>query len=89
MKTGILIHAPADGGLQIKSDDRQNFRDRGNVRDDLDFDTEVLAKLGPELQNQANFPKFEFLRLVTGTPGRGLAPPAPPNFYPNFAIAIS
>lgn len=58
----------------------------GDVRDDLDFDTEVLAKLGPELQNQANFPKFEFLRLVTGTPGRGLAPPAPPNFYPNWVL---
>ncbi len=58
----------------------------GDVRDDLDFDTEVLAKLGPELQNQANFPRFEFLRLVTGTPGRGLAPPAPPNFYPNWVV---
>ncbi len=58
----------------------------GDVRDDIDFDTEVLAKLGPELQSQANFPKFEFLRLVTGTPGRGLAPPAPPNFYPNWVL---
>ena len=58
----------------------------GDIRDDLDFDTEVLAKLGPELQNQANFPKFEFLRLVTGTPGRGITPPAPPNFYPNWVL---
>ncbi|MCY7348386.1 MAG: hypothetical protein LH614_19495 [Pyrinomonadaceae bacterium] len=58
----------------------------GDVRDDLDFDTEVLAKLGPELQNQANYPKFEFLRLVTGTPGRGIAPPAPPSFYPNWVV---
>lgn len=56
----------------------------GDVRDDLDFDTEVLAKLGPELQNPLNFPKFEFLRLVTGTPGRGIQPPAPPNFYPGW-----
>ncbi len=58
----------------------------GDIRDDLDFDTEVLAKLGPELQNPANFPKFEFLRLVLGTPGRGITPPAPPNFYPNWVV---
>ena len=58
----------------------------GDIRDDLDFDTEVLAKLGPELQNQANFPKFEFLRLVLGTPGRGINPPAPPNFYPGWVL---
>lgn len=57
-----------------------------DVRDDLDFDTEVLAKLAPELQNQTNFPRFEFLRLVTGTPGRGITPPAPPNFYPNWVL---
>lgn len=56
----------------------------GDIRDDLDFETEVLAKLGPELQNPLNFPKFEFLRLVTGTPGRGIQPPAPPNFYPGW-----
>lgn len=58
----------------------------GDVRDDLDFDTEVLAKLIPELSAQTNFPKFEFLRLVTGTPGRGIQPPAPPNFYPNWVL---
>ena len=58
----------------------------GDVRDDLDFDTEVVSKLGPELGNQANFPKFEFLRLITGTPGRGIMPPAPPNFYPNWVL---
>lgn len=58
----------------------------GDVRDDLDFDTEVLAKLIPELSSAANFPKFEFLRLVTGTPGRGIQPPAPPNFYPNWVL---
>ena len=63
-----------------------NWGTPGDVRDDLDFDTEVLAKLGPELQNQANFPKFEFLRLVLGTPGRGITPPAPPNFYPNWVL---
>ncbi|MEO6589624.1 MAG: hypothetical protein ABIP06_09995 [Pyrinomonadaceae bacterium] len=58
----------------------------GDVRDDLDFDTEVLAKLFPELTNQSNFPKFEFMRLVTGTPGRGITPPPPPAFYPNWVV---
>jgi hypothetical protein len=56
------------------------------VRNDLDFDTEVLAKLAPELGNIANFPKFEFLRLVAGTPGRGINPPPPPSFYPGWVI---
>lgn len=56
----------------------------GDVRDDLDFDTEVLAKLGGELTNPLNFPAFEFIRLVVGTPGRGITPPAPPSFYPGW-----
>ena len=58
----------------------------GEDRNDLDFDTEVLAKLIPELSNIANFPKFEFLRLVAGTPGRGINPPPPPAFYPNWVV---
>ena len=56
----------------------------GDVRDDLDFDTEVQPKLVSEVSNPANFPKFEFLRLVTGTPGRGINPPPPPAFYPGW-----
>ena len=35
----------------------------GDMRDDIDFETEVAAKLAPELNVTANFPKFEFLRL--------------------------
>ena len=58
----------------------------GEVRNDLDFDTEVLAKLAPELSNIANFPKFEFIRLVAKIPGRGLVPPPPPAFYPGWAV---
>ncbi|HEX6047427.1 MAG TPA: hypothetical protein VFZ22_23250 [Pyrinomonadaceae bacterium] len=58
----------------------------GEVRNDLDFDTEVLAKLAPELSNIANFPKFEFIRLVAGTPGRGINPPPPPAFYPGWVV---
>lgn len=56
----------------------------GDVRDNLDFETEVQPKLFAEVGNPANFPKFEFIRLVTGTPGRGINPPAPPAFYPGW-----
>ena len=58
----------------------------GEVRNDIDFDTEVLAKLAPELSNIANFPKFEFIRLVAKNPGRGLTPPPPPAFFPGWAV---
>jgi hypothetical protein len=58
----------------------------GEVRNDIDFDTEVLAKLAPELSNIANFPKFEFIRLVAQNPGRGLTPPPPPAFYPVWVL---
>ena len=58
----------------------------GEVRNDIDFDTEVLAKLVPELSNIANFPKFEFLRLVAKNPGRGITPPPPPAFFPGWAL---
>jgi len=58
----------------------------GEVRNDLDFETEVLAKLTPELSNIANFPKFEFIRLVAKIPGRGITPPPPPGFYPGWVL---
>jgi hypothetical protein len=58
----------------------------GDVRNDIDFETEVQPKLFGEVSNQANFPKFEFLRLITGTPGRGIMPPPPPAFYPNWVF---
>lgn len=53
-----------------------------DVRDDLDFETSVQPKLISEVVNPANFPKFEFIRLVTGVPGRGIVPPA--GFYPGW-----
>jgi hypothetical protein len=58
----------------------------GDVRDDIDFETEVQPKLVGEVSNPANFPKFEFIRLVTGTPGRGINPPPPPAFYPGWVF---
>lgn len=42
-----------------------------NVRNDLDFETEVLPVLLGQLQNPANLPKFEFIRLVNGLPSDG------------------
>jgi len=55
-----------------------------DVRDDIDFETEVQPKLLAEVGSAANFPRFEFIRLVVGTPGRGITPPAPPAFYPGW-----
>ncbi|MFN0139255.1 MAG: hypothetical protein ACKVQW_04100 [Pyrinomonadaceae bacterium] len=56
----------------------------GDVRDDIDFETEVQPKLFGEVSNPLNFAGFEFIRLVTGTPGRGINPPPPPAFYPGW-----
>lgn len=58
----------------------------GEVRNDIDFHTEVLATLAPEFSNIANFPKFEFIRLVGKTPGRGITPPPPPDFFPGWVL---
>jgi hypothetical protein len=58
----------------------------GEVRNDIDFETEVLPKLVPEISNLANFPKWEFLRLVSGNPGRGITPPPPPSFFPGWVL---
>ncbi|HEY8185870.1 MAG TPA: hypothetical protein VIF64_07360, partial [Pyrinomonadaceae bacterium] len=56
------------------------------VRNDLDFESEVLPRLIAEVSDPTNFPKFEFVRLVAGNPGRGLTPPPPPNFYPGWVF---
>ena len=58
----------------------------GDVRNDIDFETEVQPKLLGEVSSAANFPRFEFMRLVTGTPGRGIMPPPPPQFYPGWVF---
>jgi len=54
----------------------------GDVRDDLDFDTEVVPKMIGEITNPVNFGKFEFIRLVTGA--APLAFPAPA--YPSWIL---
>jgi pimeloyl-ACP methyl ester carboxylesterase len=56
-----------------------NFAD---VNDTIDFETAVFPKLFGEVTSPVNFPKFEFIRLVSGTPGRGVTAPA--GFYPNW-----
>lgn len=58
----------------------------GDLRDDIDFETEVQPKLIAEVSNPVNFPRFEFLRLVSGIPGRGITPPPPPAFFPGWAF---
>ena len=46
----------------------------------------MQPKLFGEVSNPANFPKFEFLRLVNGLPGRGIAPPPLPSFFPGWTF---
>lgn len=62
----------------------------GDVRDDLDFETEIAPKLVAEISDPRNFGLFEFVRLVTGTPGRGITPPppfSPEPFFPRWVLA--
>ena len=56
------------------------------IRSDIDFETEVFPKLLGEVSNPLNFPRFEFIRLVGGVPGRGINPPPPPAFYPGWVF---
>lgn len=58
----------------------------GEVRNDIDFETEVFPKLFGEVANPLNFPKFEFIRLVAGIPGQGIVPPPPPAFFPGWVF---
>jgi hypothetical protein len=64
----------------------------GDVRDDLDFEGEVLPVLFGHifdpLNSQLNFAKFEFIRLVAGVPGSGLTPPTYPDWlFSDFYFA--
>lgn len=43
----------------------------GDVRDGLDFNAEVATVLMTQVQDPANFGKFEFLRLVNHLPYEG------------------
>ena len=59
----------------------------GDVRNDIDDESEVQPKLFSEVSNPANFGKFEFIRLVKGMPGTGLFTPPPGGFYPYYVFA--
>jgi hypothetical protein len=52
----------------------------GDVRDDLDYETEVAPLLSGQVSDAATFGWFEFIRLVAGIPARGL--PRPPGSSP-------
>jgi hypothetical protein len=56
----------------------------GDVRDDLDYDTEVAPLLSHQAGDAANFGRFEFIRLVAGTPGAGITPP--PGLFPERLV---
>lgn len=58
----------------------------GDVRDDLDFETEVAPILSAQASDPANFGRFEFLRLVAGIPGSGITPPS--GFYPGALFPV-
>jgi pimeloyl-ACP methyl ester carboxylesterase len=56
----------------------------GDVRDLLDFETEVAPVVSAQISDPANFGLFEFIRLVTGSPGSGITPP--PGLYPRALL---
>ena len=53
----------------------------GDVRDDLDFQNDVLPVLFSEMFDPGCAAKFEFMRLVTGSARSGCTPP--PGLYPS------
>jgi len=58
----------------------------GDVRDDLDFETEVVPILTAQVSDSANFGRFEFIRLVGGIPGSGINPPL--GYFPGALIDV-
>jgi hypothetical protein len=58
----------------------------GDVRDDLDYETEVMPVVLAQIADPANFALFEFIRLVTGLPGSGITPP--PGLYPTALLDV-
>jgi len=60
----------------------------GDVRDDIDYESEVKPLLVAQAKDPANFGGFEFIRLVTGFPGLGITPPL--GYYPvlGFDLAL-
>jgi hypothetical protein len=57
----------------------------GDSRDDIDFESEVVPQLFSQVVNPLNFGKFEFIRLVAGVPGSGIA--LPPSLNPGWLFS--
>ena len=53
----------------------------GDVRDDIDFETQVFPKLLAEVSNPLNFGKVEFIRLVTGAAPSAFPSPSYPGWF--------
>src|SRR5262245_21219879 len=58
----------------------------GDIRDDLDFESEVAPILQAQAGDPTNFGRFEFIRLVAGIPGSGITPPT--RFFPGRLIGM-
>jgi hypothetical protein len=56
----------------------------GDLRDDLDFETEVRPLLIAQMLDPTSAGRWEFVRLVTGIPGSGII--APDGFFPGQLI---
>jgi pimeloyl-ACP methyl ester carboxylesterase len=54
----------------------------GDVRDDVDFDTEVFPVLLPQVVDPMNFGKLEFIRLVSQVTGPDAIPLPTPIWFP-------
>ena len=88
---GVLAGAPrawdagAAGMLAYQSVFGQPPASWGTPADadnDVDFETEVFPTLFAQALNPLNFPKWEFIRLVSGA--KGPTPALPPSLYPSW-----
>lgn len=75
---GLLAYAQVFGGLPPA------WGTVGNGDDDVDFESEVVPVILPQLVNPLNFGKWEFIRLVAGA--RGPVVPLPLSLYPDWAF---
>lgn len=75
---GLLAYQQAFGAMP------EAWGTAGDADDDVDFETEVLPVVVPQLLNPANFGKWEFVRLLAGV--RGPIEALDPALYPAWAI---
>ena len=58
----------------------------GDVRDDLDYETEVRPIVSAQVGDLASLGRWEFIRLVAGIPGSGLTPPQ--GYFPDALLSL-